>query len=626
MLKSELKTLMIDTSSGFYKLLHYNIGKFWGPVDLGLHLAHKNNSLNIGTGLLSGSIFPGSNRMVFTGISPSWHGFYISSMGGAGLVFDNLGINLLSLVGKATTPSILYLNRIHGEEIQVDIKPVNIHEVWEKGRGGVYSMMQHAYDEYGDRYEEEPRILAVGQASLFSDIGAICSAPVKKGVISFVDTWAGRGGLGTKLLMEHGIAAVIYGGTFVDEDFRDRKVADKWFEDRYKKKLMAKDLEATTKYRFDPNFNTGGTFGVNYANLGTYITAFNYRTIYWSDEKRQQLHTDFILNHYLKQFNEETILPKQQKNCGEPCVAVCKKMRDEFKKDYEPYQTLGPLCGIFDQRAAEKLNGKADSMGFDAISIGGVLAWLMECMHEDLIKPEEIGINKKPIFEPENFDIVKDSMHNANIGVALLEEIAKEDSKINLKLGARKYARAFAKCKTKKIMDLFIYTAFARQGWMVPNQYWTPGVLSPMGIMGKYYNDYGRKFIPPRELGQINAERMKKELILDNLGICRFHRAWAEDIMPDIVQELFGDKKSFLQSIDLAASRINSRNSSVFWETERNIDYVFEFLKKKQNEGETDPELLEWIKRFEKDKHSAAYDYWYDIHKGIHECLRDFPV
>jgi len=59
-------------------------GAFFGPVDLGLHLAGKHNSLNIGTGLLAGSIFPGTSRLIFNGFSPAWGGFYISSMGGAG--------------------------------------------------------------------------------------------------------------------------------------------------------------------------------------------------------------------------------------------------------------------------------------------------------------------------------------------------------------------------------------------------------------------------------------------------------------------------------------------------------------------------------------------------------------
>ena len=116
------KVLMVDCETSFYKIFRFKVGDFFGPVDLGLHLSGRYNSLNIGTGLLAGSIFPGSNRLIFNGFSPCWGGFYISSMGGAALVFDNLGINMVSLIGKARTPSVMYLNRVHGEEIQIEIQ------------------------------------------------------------------------------------------------------------------------------------------------------------------------------------------------------------------------------------------------------------------------------------------------------------------------------------------------------------------------------------------------------------------------------------------------------------------------------------------------------------------------
>ncbi|MDT8308573.1 MAG: aldehyde ferredoxin oxidoreductase N-terminal domain-containing protein, partial [Bacteroidales bacterium] len=320
------KVLMIDVSNGYSKITRYNTGDFFGPVDLGIHLAYKHNSLNVGVGLLAGSIFPGSNRLIFTGISPCWHGFYISSMGGAGLVFDNLGINMFSIVGKAYVPSILYLNRDHGEDIEIDFLPVRRREVWSKGRQGVYSVMDTALEHYGTRYEHDPRILATGPASMYTDFGGIVSSPIRNGKITYVDTWAGRGGFGSKLLQEHGIIGIIYGGTHIDEDFRDRNVADEWFQDKYKKRLAAKDFEATTKYRFDPKFDTGGTFGVNFATLEERIIAFNYKTIFMSRKEREEIHNKFIVNHYLKQFNEETIQKKQQKTCGEPCAAVCKKL------------------------------------------------------------------------------------------------------------------------------------------------------------------------------------------------------------------------------------------------------------------------------------------------------------
>ncbi len=114
----------------------YPVGDFFGPVDLGLHLAGRFNSLNIGVGLLAGSILPGSNRLVVTGFSPCWGGFYVSSMGGAGLVFDNLGDQHAVARRAAPTPSVLVLNRRHGEEIDVALEPVDLPRVWASGRAG----------------------------------------------------------------------------------------------------------------------------------------------------------------------------------------------------------------------------------------------------------------------------------------------------------------------------------------------------------------------------------------------------------------------------------------------------------------------------------------------------------
>ncbi len=620
-----IKVLVVDVNTSFYRIDRYRLGDFFGPVDLGLHLSGKHNSLNIGTGLFAGSILPGSNRLIFSGFSPCWGGFYISSMGGAGLEFNNLGINLLAIVGKAAQPSILYLNRDHGEEVQLNIYPVNSRKIWNQKEKGVYSMMEYAYKNYGKDFGSNPRVLAVGPAAEKTDMGAICSVPIQSGKLTNIDTWAGRGGFGSKLYQEHGIAGLIYGGTHLEEDFRDRSVADKWFKDKYDQILAVKDFEATTKYRFDPKFQTGGTLGVNYANVFGRLIAFNYKSIFYSEEERLDIHKKFILDHYLKQFNEETIKTKQQKTCGEPCAALCKKMKDEFKKDYEPYQTLGPLCGVFDQRAAEKLVHHADMLGFDAISVGGVLSWLMECVDEDLISLEEAGISQKPMFDFKNFNLIKDSNKNADIGMELLDAIVQQKGILDFQEGARKFGRRLSRKQGKEILDKFVYIAFARKGWMVPNQYWTPGVLSPMAIMGKYYMYYGNEFFRPRDLGRLAAERFMAELVMDNLGICRFHRGWAEEMLPEIMEKIYKLKNQFLENINMTASRINSRNSSVFWESERDFDFVIAFMKRKiEIEKDDDPFLKEWLEKFQKDKFEAGLEFWYEIHKGIQESLKEF--
>lgn len=619
------KVLFVDPSTGYYRMRRYPVGQYFGPVGLGAHISGRHQSLNFGVGLFAGSILPGSNRMIFSGFSPCWRSFYVSSMGGAGLAFDNLGINLVSLVGKAPVPSVLYLNRTHGEEIEVEIEPVELASAWARGRGGVYGLQDYMLERYGGRYANDPRVLSTGPAAQATDFGGIMSAPVKGGKASVVDTWAGRGGLGSKMLQEHGIAAVIYGGTVVDEDFRDRKVADEWFEAKYKAKLAVKDYEGTTKYRFDPKFETGGTLGVNYATVKGGLLAFNYRTTAWTEAARLELHQRLIADHYLKQFNEETIATKSQATCGEPCAAVCKKLRGEYKKDYEPYQALGPLCGIFDQRAAERLNAASDAAGFDAISLGGVLAWFMDLLDAGIVEPAEFGVAEKPRWKADSFDAVADSAHNAELALELVRSILEKRGAIDLSDGPRKWARAWKSRTGARILDRFVHTANGRMGWMVPNQYWTPGALAPMAIMGKYYMHYGSEFLPPRELGRKCAARLKGELVLDELGVCRFHRAWAEEMLPEIVGALYGLKDEFGAAISTLASRINSRNASVYWESRADVEFVASFLERKRAvDRDPNPELASWADRFASEPEAAALDWWFDMRKGIDESLRDF--
>ena len=183
----------------------------------------------------------------------------------------------------------------------------------------------------------------------------------------------------------------VFGGEWEDPDLRDSAEIDAYFMEHFGQKTIQTDIALTEKYRYCPQFETGGTFGVNMRELDERILSFNYTSLYASEAERLQQHKAFILEHYLAQFNEETIKTKSFQHCGEPCPVVCKKLKDQYKKDFEPYQALGPLVGVFDQRAAEPLNDHADAMGFDAIQLGGTLAWIMELVAEGLIQPEEYG-------------------------------------------------------------------------------------------------------------------------------------------------------------------------------------------------------------------------------------------
>jgi len=138
-------------------------------------------------------------------------------------------------------------------------------------------------------------------------------------------------------------------------------------------------------------------------------------------------------------------------------------------------------------------------LGFDGIAAGGVLVWLMDCLDEKLLDPDRIGVAMTPKWHFQDFDVVKDSMQNAKLGKRLLDEMVRPDGKVPLKKGARKLARGLAREKRNPLMDRFVHNAFARQGWMVPNQYWTLGVLAPMKSSGNFRSDGVRRSFSGKE-------------------------------------------------------------------------------------------------------------------------------
>jgi hypothetical protein len=48
-MESFIKALIINASTGFYKMQRYQIGKYYSPVDVDFHLTGIHNSLTINT-------------------------------------------------------------------------------------------------------------------------------------------------------------------------------------------------------------------------------------------------------------------------------------------------------------------------------------------------------------------------------------------------------------------------------------------------------------------------------------------------------------------------------------------------------------------------------------------------
>ena len=250
-----------------------------------------------GGGPLAGSRIPGTRRLVFCGYSPIWEGFYVSSLGGGAYIMHRIGVDFITIHGRAAQDSVLILNHSQGE-IQVRLEPINPDILWTGYADpdgnllmGFYALQQAVFDRYAAEYNEDwVRVFAVGPASRHTNQGIIGSNQVKKGRIIPIDDWAGRGGLGSRLLQHHRIAACIFGGDWEDPDLKDSKEIDGYFQQYYGDSMIKVDLGAAEKYRYVPGFMTGGTFGVNMHTGDDKLFSFNYTSIYQDDHARLEQH------------------------------------------------------------------------------------------------------------------------------------------------------------------------------------------------------------------------------------------------------------------------------------------------------------------------------------------------
>jgi glyceraldehyde-3-phosphate dehydrogenase (ferredoxin) len=505
--RSVLYEFNVDLSTGEWGVSVPLDQSLIGPVQYGWDRFQRDpNSMTFGGGLLAGSPLPGTRRVIFCGYSPQWEDFYVSALGGAMYVFHRMGVNYVWLRGQCPVDSILIL-RLKNGEYSARLEPIDPDVIWQgyadqTGRNweGFYALQQYAFEKYRGEYDEDNfRILATGPGARHTHDGAIGSNQIRKGQVSVIDDWAGRGGLGSRLLQYHHVAAIVFGGDWQDPALKEAKELDEYFLARFAKRAVAADIALSQKYRYVPEFETGGTFGVNMHTANDNLFSFNYRSIHASDEERLAQHDHFILDHYLKQFNEEIIQPKNFDHCGEPCAVVCKKYNGEFKKDYEPYEALGPQCGIFDQRAAERLNKFVDTMGLDSIQTGGVVAWIMELITDGLIPPADFGLpiegprfsdravpaDQAFVSRSDQFDIERDSTYNADYAIAIIKMMLLSEAGAPFRQGLRAAAKWLdAKYRIKSI-DRAVYTAHGEAGCMVPNQDWMLSKLSiaPFGAI-----------------------------------------------------------------------------------------------------------------------------------------------
>lgn len=635
------KVLRVDLENLVWEIKNYDFPEYIGPIDIGVkvHLEefeswredifHPNNVVFIGTGPFSGSGLFGVHRMVAVFRSPESLGLHVSEIGGVGYKFIRSGIDGVVIYGKSKKPLIILVegNEKETKVIFEEIPKEKLFEIYENFEGlrGVYGFTRYLLKTYRDFFiKNKARAIVVGKGAWNTRFGCLVSIdvnPDKEELIKGSEDFAGRGGPGSILAQAHGVSALIVGGALKDfgEKFSKNLLTLRGFSEYYKN-LTGRDFLnaincATIKYRVDPKLGAGGTFGANYPYYKEWLPTFCFNSIYFKREFRKKI-ADIIISNYWKPFKRETFeKAKSWKTCGEPCPVACKKLWREKKVDYEPFHGVGPLIGVFNLEVVSLIVDKIDQEGLDAIEMGHIVMFLLECVQKGLLTPEEVGISEPPCLDPLVLNL-KAWEKNGKLALEIVEGLVNHKTK-TLKLIAEKGLReAIYTLETwyeDRITELGIsprnlalYQPYGEKGYMTPNFYWTKGFLLPIFITGKYWTDYSVSFHSPEEAAKIVYERIVREMAISNLGICRFHRGWVEQLLDQLYKFIgIADYENRIKDIykAIAIYSINSRSLPKPLESERALD-IFLTLAEELN-------IPRWSSKFAKNKY-RAYLEWFE--------------
>jgi len=631
------KVLFIDVGKLKWEIREYKIPPYLGPVDIGvkIHLEEieswkydvfsPQNILFLGTGPFAGGKIFGTHRLVAVFRSLESLGLHVSEAGGAGYKFIGSGINGFAIFGKSEIPLLIFVEgrektNVRFEKISMD----NLNRIYEgyENYFGAYALTKWLLDIYSDFFvKNNARAVVVGPGAWQTRFGSLVSIDVNpqlKNLIIGSEDFSGRGGAGSVLAQAHNVAGIIAGGKIkpeLPEIFTSIKNFNEYFKKITGREFFNAVNMATTKYRFDPKTGAGGTFGSNYPYYKEWLPTFCYNSIYLKKEIRRKI-SDIILKNYWGPFKEETFVKTRSwKTCGEPCPVACKKIWKRKKVDYEPFQGVGPLIGVFDLKEVSKIVDIIDNAGLDAITTGHIVAFLLEAVNKGLLTCEEVGISTHPNLDPLTLNPEKWHI-NGVLAVEIVQNLLNKKTQVLKDVAEKGLRKAIKKLDEKyetrigkvgmSFKDIALYQPYGEEGYMTPNFYWTLGFFVPIFVSGKYWTEYRLVFTEPEEFVKLVYERAIKELAISNAGFCRFHRGWAENLLDRFYEKLgiegFEDKiKNIYKNIAIYNIKAGAIPKPL--EGEKAID-IFSTLAEEL-------QVQRWAMKFSKNKR-RAYQEWFD--------------
>ena len=334
------------------------------------------NKLVFATGVLTQSKLSGSSRFSVLAKSPLTDGYGESEAGGWwGPELVAAGLNAIILEGQAETPVYLW---IHNGEVEIrDASPI-----W-----GMTNKKAHDW------------LLAEHGRVRIAQIGPAGENLVRYAhIVNELHHVNGRSGMGA-VMGSKKVKAIVVQGT------AERQIAK---PEAFEALRQWHNHYLTTSF-YGKYFRDHGTSaGLEYQNLMGGLPTHNFRDMVF--EQADLINGKVLDEGFIK--SRGTCY-----GCSLRCKPVSYVPGDDSVEsalggpEYETMAALGSLVGVSDMNALVKANAMANDLGLDSISLGGSIAFAMECYEAGLLTEADT-------------DGLQLSFGNANAMLSLIEHIA----------------------------------------------------------------------------------------------------------------------------------------------------------------------------------------------------------
>ena len=317
----------------------------------------QENVLIFSNGLLTGTKAPSSSRLHVGALSPQTGLLGSSNVGGHfGAALRDAGVQSLVIRGRASRPVMLWIDSDRVEIVDAD-------RLW-----GLDT-----------RAASEALRGELGQGSRFLVIGAGGENLVRYACI-MTDTRhaAGRTGMGAVMGSKNLKAIAVRGA-------RSRSDAE---TDHAAKRVVRDYVE---RIRTAPRYETFARYSnsafVNWANESGLLATHNYREVTFEGAAR--IDGERLIDYVTRS--------RTCYRCPVHCKAEIKIPAGRYKDtvgerpDIEPIINLGSKCGLGDPEAVLYLYNLTSTLGLDAISTAGVLAFAMDLYEQGIISAKDTG-------------------------------------------------------------------------------------------------------------------------------------------------------------------------------------------------------------------------------------------